>query len=112
MNASVKVMNSYDYCHFEVALSAEDVSIADVDNLRKEAQRLVDKSIKQYKVAKRIASQMPDSYLESRVRTLRENTPQSEWTPEQKAMVKAYNDAMFASSHYDYQDDWDDGDAA
>jgi hypothetical protein len=105
-------MNSYDYCHFEVALSAEDVSLADVDNLRKEAQRLVDKSIKQYKVAKRIASQMSDSYLELKVKNLRENTTQSEWTPEQEAMVKAYNDAVFASQHYDYQDDWGDGDAA
>lgn len=110
MNASVKVMNSFDYCHFEVALSAEDVTLEDVDRLRKEAQRLVDKSIKQYKVAKRTASQMPDSYLKSRVQTLRENIPQSEWTPEQKAMVKAYNDAMFAAQQYDYQDDWDDRD--
>jgi hypothetical protein len=112
MNASVKVMNSYDYCHFEVALSAEDVTLADVDNLRKEAQRLVDKSIKQYKVAKRIASRTPDSYSEQRIRVIKENYPKSEWTPEQAAAVKAYDDAMFASSHYDYQDDWDDDDAA
>lgn len=112
MNASVKVMNSYDYCHFEVALSAEDVTIEDVDILRKEAQRLVDKSIKQYKIAKRIASQAPDSYMSSKARSIKENFPKSEWTPEQAAMVKAYDDAVFAASHYDYQDDWEDDDAA
>lgn len=112
MNASVKVMNSYDYCHFEVALSAEDVSIEDVDNLRKEAQRLVDKSIKQYKIAKRIASHLPDSYSAGRIQAIKENYPKSEWTPEQAASVKAYDDAMFAASHYDYQDDWEDDDAA
>ena len=54
MQASVKVMRSYDYCHFEVALSAEDVfckgeneaerranQIAIVDELRKDAAILV-----------------------------------------------------------------------
>ena len=108
MNASVKVMNSYDYCHFEVALSADDVTLTDVDLLRKDAQRLVDKAIKQYKIAKRIASNAPDSYTTSRVKAIRENIPQSEWTPEQKAMVKEYADAVFASRHYDYQDDYQD----
>lgn len=112
MNASVKVMNSYDYCHFEVVLSAEDVTLADVDNLRKEAQRLVDKSIKQYKIAKRISNNLPDSYLAGRAKAIKENYPKSEWTPEQEAVVKAYDDAIFALSEYDYQDDWEDDYAA
>ena len=112
MNASVKVMNSYDYCHFEVVLSIENTEIADVDALRKEAQRLVDKAIKQYKVAKRIASHLPDSYSAGRIQAIKENFPKSEWTPEQAAAVKAYDDAMFATSHYDYQDDWEDDEAA
>lgn len=115
MNASVKVMNSYDYCHFEVALSAEDVSLADVDNLRKEAQRLVDKSIKQYKIAKRVSAidQTPSPELGRKVKAIRENFPQSEWTPEQQATVKEYEDRSFrASLCYDYQDDWEDDDAA
>lgn len=115
MNASVKIMNSYDYCHFEVVLSAEDVSLADVDNLRKEAQRLVDKSIKQYKIAKRVSAidRMPSPELDRKVKAIRENFPQSEWTPEQQATVKEYEDRSFrASLSYDYQDEWDDDDAA
>lgn len=111
MNASVKVMNSYDYCHFEVALSSEDVGLEDVDNLRKEAQRLVDKAIKQYKIAKRAAvvDLTPSSELVRRVRAIRENFPQSEWTPEQNATVKEYEDRQFrASVRYDYQDEWED----
>lgn len=111
MNASVKVMNSYDYCHFEVTLSSEDVSLEDVDNLRKEAQRLVDKAIKQYKIAKRVASidLTPSQELKRRAQAIRENYPQSEWTPEQQATMKEYEDRSFrASLSYDYEDEWED----
>lgn len=115
MNASVKVMNSYDYCHFEVVLSVEDVEITDVDLLRKEAQRLVDKAIKQYKIAKRVAQLdvTPSQELTRKVKAIKENFPQSEWSPEQQAIVKEYEDRNFrASLSYDYQDDWDDEGAA
>ena len=112
MNASVKVMNSYDYCHFEIQLSREDISLNQVDDLRKEAQRLVDKAIKQYKTAKRVAAateQIVSADLERRVRAIKENYPQSEWTPEQRAAVKELEDQYFrASRSYDYQDDWED----
>ena len=113
MNASVKVMNSYDYCHFEVALSAEDVSLEDVDNLRKDAQRLVDKAIKQYKIAKRVAmiDRTPSPELERKVKAIKENFPQSEWTPGQQATVKEFEDRSFrASLSYNYEDDWEDDD--
>lgn len=113
MNVSVKVMNSYDYCHFEVALSADNATIEDADNLRKEAQRLVDKAIRQYKIAKRVAAldRTPSPELERKVRAIKENYPQSEWTPEQQATVKEYEDRSFrASLFYDYQDDWEDDD--
>lgn len=113
MNASVKVMNSYDYCHFEVALSEENVSIEDADNLRKEAQRLVDKAIKQYKIAKRAAmiDQTPSPELKRQVQVIKENFPQSEWTPEQQAVLKEFEDRNFRASHpYNYEDDWDSDD--
>ncbi len=110
MNASVKVMNSYDYCHFEVVLSAEGVNLEDVDSLRKDAQRLVDKAIGQYKIAKRVAmiDRTPDVELERRAKAIRENYPQSEWTPEQQAIIKELDDRNFrASRSYDYEDDWE-----
>ena len=115
MNANVKVMNSYDYCHFEVQLSAENVTLADVDNLRKEAQRLVDKSIKQYKIAKRMLASdfTPSQELILKVKAINKNFPKSEWSPEQQAIIKEYEDRIFrASLSYDYQDNWDYEDAA
>lgn len=107
MNASVKVMNSYDYCHFEVALSQDNVeTIIEIDELRKEAQRLVDRAIKQYKIAKEITGrsyQLPE--LRRRVQIIKENTPMSEWTPEQMATVKTLEDLEHDMA-YDYEDNW------
>lgn len=111
MNTNIKVMNSYDYCHFEIALSVDDVTLADVDNLRKDAQRLVDKAIEQYKIAKRVAAidHTPSQELQRKAKAIKENFPQSEWTPEQKAFIKEFEDRSFrASQSYDYEDDWED----
>jgi len=114
--ASVKVMRSYDYCHFEVALSIDDghaISAEDVDEMRKEAMRLVDKSVEQYKVAKKVAADSDTSteylkYYDQRVKAIKENYPKSEWTEEQKAAVKAWEDHTFlAGLRYNYEDDWD-----
>jgi hypothetical protein len=103
--ASVKVMNSHDYCHFEVCLGTdEDISLNEVNEMRKDAQRLVDKAIEQYKIAKK---RIPYQYnnhksLEKEVQIIKENYPMSEWTPDQKAKVKALADFQY----YDYQNDW------
>ena len=112
-HASVKVMRSYDYCHFEVVLGvSEPIFPEGVDELRKEAQRLADKAVEQYKVAKeaanrRLGSKADVERLEDRVKIIRENFPKSEWTPEQKATVKALEDAQYVASRvYDYEDDW------
>jgi glycogen debranching enzyme len=113
-HASVKVMRSYDYCHFEVVLGVDQpVSIHQIDMIRKEANRLVDKAVEQYKVAKKAAeeqyyAQNSAKRLEKEAEAIKENFPMSEWTPEQQAKVKAYGDAVFrASLYYDYEDDWD-----
>jgi hypothetical protein len=107
MKASVKVMNSYDYCHFEICLGTDDdCTIEQADALRKEAQRLVDKAIAQYKIAKNKIQYQHGFHegLSKEVRIIKENYPMPEWTPEQKAKVKALEDFRF----YDYQDDWED----
>lgn len=107
MGASVKIMLSYNYCHFEIALSDETVkTFAEIDGLRKDAQRLADKAVHQYQVAKREASNMiyggRKTEVEKAAKIVRENFPKSEWTPEQKAVLKAWEDFQY----YDYQDDW------
>ena len=104
--ASVKVMNSYDYCHFEICLGTDDenTTLKQINEMRKDAQRLVDKAVEQYKIAKnKIPYQKSKrSNLEKKAKIIRENYPKSEWTPEQKATVKALDDFEW----YDYQDDW------
>ncbi len=114
MNASVKVMRSYDYCHFEVALSIDDAaSDTDVDQLRKRAQRLADKAVEQYKVAKRMYDSLAvrkaeKNQLEREVARIEEIEP-GDRTPHQQAKVKLLKDRNwqeYIDQRYDYQDDW------
>ena len=113
-NASVKVMRSYDYCHFEVNLGASIECPPDspewfqqVDSLRKNAARLADKAVNQYKVAKR-AFESDGLKFDCLVSAASEakSKPESQRTSEDKAAIKALSDARFAQRHYDYQDDW------
>lgn len=121
--ASVKVMRSYDYCHFEVNLAAnvdcppdspESEWFKQVDNLRKNAARLADRAVAQYKVSK-AAHQAEESSWDSMRYAAKnaERMPEAERTPEDKAAIKALADARFAleQRYYDYQDDWDDQDS-
>lgn len=111
--SSVSIMRSYDYSHFETSLSTdEDMTLQEIDNMRKEAMRLVDKAVKQYQIARdyeRLGNQ-GQSYdyheLHRKVKVIRENYPMSEWTPEQKAVVKELDNFEFALNHeYDYEDE-------
>lgn len=113
--ASVKVMRSYDYCHFEVCLSEDDaINLNAVDDLRKDAMRLVDKAVEQYKTAKaseskRLSHHSDAKRLKAKAKAIKENFPKSEWTPDQKATIKMYEDHCFhASRIYDYEDHWSD----
>jgi len=115
--ASVKVMRSHDYCHFEVNLSSTSANTPElVDELRKEAARLADKAVQQYRIAKvshsRRATERRDRLWEGeRVKSLEEK-PESERTPDEQARIKAYRDAVWEENRaYDYQDDWQDDEA-
>jgi hypothetical protein len=114
--ASVKVMRSFDYCHFEVCLSAtidreQQNPSQIVDDLRKNAARLADKAVAQYKIAKanaaKLESEQYDRQYEVRrfaqIRTIAEG----DRTVAQQAELKAFDDANWAASRqYDYEDDW------
>jgi hypothetical protein len=127
--ASVRVMRSYDYCHFEVVLGVEaperdfaatemslgltrfvPLTLEQIDATRKEAMRLVDKAVAQYKVAK-----MTHANHEQRLSHLTYHhnvaiqTPEQDRTPEQKAAIKAFLDYEH-EARYDYQDDWQEDD--
>lgn len=122
-HCSVKVMRSHDYCHFEVVLGSMSSTNADgefnflttaqVDALRKEAARLADKAVEQYKIAKRALEIRNYAPHERRNLVAQAEDilakPESDWTPEEKAVVKkARDDAYWAArGHYDYEDDYD-----
>jgi len=118
MKASVKVMRSYDYCHFEIVLGTnddEEWDLKKVDEMRKEAARLVDKAVKQYAIAKKMAENRErllseKRYLEQKVEEIK-NKPESEWTAEQRAIIKQLQDEEYWNRHqYDYEDEYDEDD--
>lgn len=108
--ASVKVMRSFDYCHFEVALSSDTLmTLQEIDMMRKQAARLVDKAVSQYATMKRWAENEwlrtnRREELERQAKIIRE-TPEVEWSEEQKAVIKALDDTNW-NRRYDYEDDW------
>ena len=116
MAASVKIMLSYDYCHFEICLGDDTIDCFDINTtnaLRKKAQRLCDEAVRQYQVAKERAQmrlKMPGErrrYLEEVDRI--EKLPEGERTMNEIAMLKAYQDDEWESQFdysYDYDDDW------
>lgn len=112
--ASVKVMRSYDYCHFEIVLgSTEPLDLVGVDAMRKEAARLADKAVEQYKIAKRNAAKLL-SEKEERKTVIRRaerirGMAETDLSPEQQAELKAFDDQSWElSRRYDYDDVWPD----
>lgn len=113
MQASVKVMRSFDYCHFEVALSTECGGIDEVNDLRKEAAILVDEAVRQYKIAKakesnRELSERQTRYAISEMDTIKQK-PRNAWTVREAAIMRSYEDQSFWKSYeedgYCYEQD-------
>lgn len=116
-SASVKVMLSYDYSHFEASMSVENESgltMSDIDEARKKCQRLADKAVGQYKKAKQMASNRSDG--EYQMRNFQEQCERIKAKDEQDrtikeiAMLKQYEDENWQSQFmydYDYDDDDD-----
>lgn len=105
--ASVKVMRSHDYCHFEVSLASADAATPElVDELRKTAARLADKAVAQYKTAKAAHARL-DRISQKSELDYAQSTPVGERSPELKAVIKFHEDKDFAKRFdYDYEDDW------
>lgn len=127
--ASVKVMRSHDYCHFEVALgTTEQLDAEGVDAMRKEAARLTDKAVEQYKLMKdalRRAEELDYDRrrLKQRFATFQAK-PEAEWSPTQKAVAKklrddaywqrrtqhSYDDGAWEDEYADVEDRYDNDD--
>jgi hypothetical protein len=113
-SSTVKVMLSYDYNHFESSILIENdegLTVKEIDEARKTCARLCDKAIRQYKAAKNIESQRIElrgekRRLELEVDQIKER-PETRWSPEEKAKVKALQDGDWELS-WDYDDDMHD----
>jgi len=118
INASAKIMLSYDYCHFEISAGIENeegLSLKEIDNLRKNVQRLADKAVTQYKKAKEMAAKRMDGEREMRnfeeecQRILKKN--EADRTLKEIAMLKEYQDERWQEKFlylYDYEDECED----
>jgi hypothetical protein len=113
MKGYVEIMLSYDYNHFKVALSSdEEMDIRGVDNMRKDAQRLADKAVEQYKIAKQYAARKVNSTHEKRmyeehIKQIKAKLEEDR-TVKEMAELKSYQDEQWESQFdydYDYEDD-------
>lgn len=115
-SASVKVMLSYDYCHFETSMQLENdngVTLKDIDDARKSCQRLAYKAAGQYKTAKEMAAKRVDgkyqvtNFEEQCKKILAKD--EHDRTLKEIAMLKQFQDENWkAQFEYDY--DYDDDD--
>src|SRR4029078_3071555 len=114
-SASVKVMLSYDYCHFEVSMSVENdegLEMKDIDDARKNCQRLADKAVSQYKTMKNAAAKRSDGQyqmqnFEAECKKIQAKD-EHDRTLKEIAMLKEYQDENWRSKFiydYDYDDD-------
>lgn len=115
-NASVKVMLSYDYSHFESSMALENdagLSMSDIDEARKNCQRLCDRAIRQYKKAKELAAKRNDGEYQmqnflAEIKKIEAKT-EHDRTLKEIAMLKEYKDESWRDRfNYDY--DYDDDD--
>jgi len=115
--ASVKVMLSYDYCHFEASMQIENengLTLNDIDEARKNCNRLANKAVSQYQKFKEMASKKSNSKydkseFESQCKKIAMKEEQDR-TVKEIAMLKQYNDEEWQKQFdydYDFEDDED-----
>ena len=118
MSASVKIMLSYDYCHFEVCKSTdENITDEQINEMRKDVQRLCDKAVQQFKIAKDMSSKrMNGKYtmLDFKNQCLAiEEKKEEDRTVKEIAMLKQFSDENWQAQfeyNYDYEDNFDESD--
>jgi len=114
-NASVKVMLSYDYSHFEASMSLENdngLTVKEIDAARKDCQRLADKAVAQYKTAKQSAAFRQDGIykmqnFEAECKKIQAKS-EHDRTLKEIAMLKQYENEKWQEQFeydYDYDDD-------
>ena len=110
-------MLSYDYSHFETSMSLENdegVTKEEIDNSRKDCQRLCDKAVEQYKIARKMAEMREDAqYMMHNFKAECERIAlkkEGDRTLNESAMLKQYQQENWQDQfNYDYyyDDDFD-----
>jgi len=112
-SATVKVMLSHNYNHFEASLTLENetgLNVVEINEARKDCNRLCDIAIRQYNDAKQVAMRRANlkdekKTLEREVKAIKEKD-EKEWSVTDKAKVKALSDHDW-ELQWDYDDDYD-----
>lgn len=107
--ASVKVMRSYDYCHFEVNLGTDEpLDECGVDDMRKTAATLADMAVEDYKKMKsheaNASSRQRDKAAKKQQIDFIKGKPEGERTINEVAILNASEDAAFWANQ---DDEWD-----
>lgn len=113
-SASVKVMLSYDYSHFEASMALENengVTIKEMDDARKDCNRLANKAIAQYKIFKEQAAKRSDGEFkmknfEAECKRIKEKS-EYDRTLKEIAMLKQYENENW-QAQFDYYYDFED----
>ena len=114
-SASVKVMQSYDYCHFETSISLENdegIGLDEINEARKRCQRLTDEAIRQFKKAKEMAAKRNDGLFqmqnfESEIKRIK-GKEEHDRTMKEIGMLKEFEDQKWRDKfrfEYDYEDE-------
>lgn len=114
-NASVKVMLSYDYSHFEASMSLENdngITVKEIDDARKKCQRLADKAVAQYKTAKAQSAKRNDGKYQMKnfeAECIKiKSKDEHDRTMREIAMLNQYENENWQAQFdfdYDYDDD-------
>jgi hypothetical protein len=113
--ASVKVMLSYDYCHFEASMQIENedgLQLSEIDEARKNCNRLANKAVDQYRIYKEIAMKRSNceydkGYFEQQCKLIFAKK-EGDRTIKEIAMLKQYQDEDWQKQfdyNYDFKDD-------
>jgi len=102
------------YSHFEASMSLENdngLTAKEIDNARKDCQRLADKAVAQYKVAKTMAANRSNGEyqmknFEAECKKIQLKSEQDR-TMKEIAMLKQYEDEKW-QDQFDYRYDYDD----
>ena len=105
MQSSVKILRSYDYCHFEVSLTSECADLDAVNDLRKQAAILVDEAVRQYKIAKAAESKREWAERQTREALVEMDAikakPRNAWSVREAAVMRSYEDQSFWKAYND-----------